>query len=199
MLTTSFIFHIYNFQAIFFSTAIFTSAGLSIQDSQSATLGMGGMNVAMTIISLILIEKAGRKTLMLSGLSVMLICTTCILICLVVEVRIMINRVSNQNLQRGFFIIVLKSEDYMESNNVFFFADQGCVVPFHHLCYFVCGWICYRTRFHSLVFCERAFSAICQTNGSFNGSCCQLDSKLFGWTMFPTNASKLRLNGGNID
>merc|ERR1711881_825429 len=61
---------------------IFRSAGLSIQDSQSATLGMGGMNVAMTVISLILIEKAGRKTLMLSGLSVMMVCTTILLICL---------------------------------------------------------------------------------------------------------------------
>jgi len=44
--------------------------------------GMGAMNVAMTVISLILIEKAGRKTLMLSGLSVMIICTTVLLICL---------------------------------------------------------------------------------------------------------------------
>ena len=46
------------------------------------------MNVAMTVISLILIEKAGRKTLMLSGLGGMLVCTTCLLICLIVKVRI---------------------------------------------------------------------------------------------------------------
>merc|ERR1712018_538751 len=70
--------------AVFFSTEIFKDAGLSTQDAQSATLGMGGMNVAMTIISLVLIEKAGRKTLMLTGLGIMLICTTCLLICLVV-------------------------------------------------------------------------------------------------------------------
>merc|ERR1712018_810626 len=74
--------------AIFFSTEIFKDAGLSTQDAQSATLGMGGMNVAMTIISLILIEKAGRKTLMLSGLTVMLICTTCLLICLLVGSKV---------------------------------------------------------------------------------------------------------------
>merc|ERR1719492_334539 len=36
----------------------------------------------MTIVSLILIEKAGRKTLMLIGLSVMVVCTTMTLICL---------------------------------------------------------------------------------------------------------------------
>ena len=72
--------------AIFYSTSIFKSAGLDEQASQSATLGMGAMNVAMTIISLILIEKAGRKTLMLSGLSVMILTTTMLLICLAAAV-----------------------------------------------------------------------------------------------------------------
>merc|ERR1711953_929442 len=36
----------------------------------------------MTFVSLVLIEKAGRKTLMLSGLSVMVITTTMLLVCL---------------------------------------------------------------------------------------------------------------------
>jgi len=69
--------------AIFFSTSIFSSAGLSESDAQSATLGMGAMNVAMTFVSLVLIEKAGRKTLMLIGLSVMVVCTSMLLVCLV--------------------------------------------------------------------------------------------------------------------
>ena len=60
--------------------------------AQSATLGMGAMNVAMTVISLILIEKAGRKTLMLSGLSVMIICTTVLLICLKLAVSIFLKK-----------------------------------------------------------------------------------------------------------
>jgi len=68
--------------AIFYSTSIFKSAGLSESEAQSATLGMGAMNVAMTFVSLVLIEKAGRKTLMLAGLSVMVVCTTMILVCL---------------------------------------------------------------------------------------------------------------------
>ena len=72
--------------AIFFSTSIFSSAGLSESDAQSATLGMGAMNVAMTFVSLVLIEKAGRKTLMLIGLSVMVVCTTMLLVCLVASV-----------------------------------------------------------------------------------------------------------------
>ena len=70
--------------AIFFSTAIFKSAGLTEEDSQSATLGMGAMNVAMTFVSLILIEKAGRKTLMLAGLVGMLAMTIMLLVSLLV-------------------------------------------------------------------------------------------------------------------
>jgi len=65
--------------AIFYSTKIFGNAGLDAQASQSATLGMGAMNVAMTFVSLVLIEKAGRKTLMVIGLCIMFIMTTLLL------------------------------------------------------------------------------------------------------------------------
>merc|ERR1719270_1729612 len=62
--------------AIFYSTSIFKEAGLDAQASQSATLGMGTMNVLMTFVSLVLIEKAGRKTLMVIGLVFMFAMTT---------------------------------------------------------------------------------------------------------------------------
>jgi len=62
--------------AIFYSTEIFKNAGLDAQASQSATLGMGSMNVLMTFVSLVLIEKAGRKTLMVIGLIFMFLMTT---------------------------------------------------------------------------------------------------------------------------
>jgi len=62
--------------AIFYSTEIFKNAGLDAQASQSATLGMGSMNVLMTFVSLVLIEKAGRKTLMVIGLVFMFLMTT---------------------------------------------------------------------------------------------------------------------------
>ena len=68
--------------AIFYSTSIFGSAGLDENAAQSATLGMGAMNVAMTFVSLVLIEKAGRKTLMISGLIVMMLSTIVLCICL---------------------------------------------------------------------------------------------------------------------
>ena len=74
--------------AIFYSTEIFKNAGLDAQDSQSATLGMGSMNVLMTFVSLVLIEKAGRKTLMVIGLSVMFLMTTLLLSALLTFVSI---------------------------------------------------------------------------------------------------------------
>jgi len=68
--------------AIFFSTDIFRDGGLVESEAQNATLGMGTMNVLMTVVSLVLIEKAGRKTLMISGLCGMFITTTLILVSL---------------------------------------------------------------------------------------------------------------------
>ena len=74
--------------AIFYSTDIFEKAGLNDEASQGATLGMGSMNVLMTVVSLILIEKAGRKTLMIVGLSSMLVMTTLLLVSLLTYVSL---------------------------------------------------------------------------------------------------------------
>jgi SP family facilitated glucose transporter-like MFS transporter 1 len=71
---------------MFYSTSIFLSAGLTSAEAQKATLGMGVVNVGMTFISLVLVERAGRKTLMVIGLCVMLISTIMLLICLVAAV-----------------------------------------------------------------------------------------------------------------
>ncbi|XP_045508952.1 solute carrier family 2, facilitated glucose transporter member 1-like isoform X1 [Colias croceus] len=60
---------------IFYSTDIFKGANLDTAQSQYATLGMGAMNVVMTVISLLLVEVAGRKTLLLVGFSGMMACT----------------------------------------------------------------------------------------------------------------------------
>ena len=71
---------------MYFSTAIFISAGLTPQTPQYATLGMGGMNVLMTLVSLVIIEKAGRKTLQLVGLGGMLVDLILLTICLALKV-----------------------------------------------------------------------------------------------------------------
>ncbi|KRX27855.1 Solute carrier family 2, facilitated glucose transporter member 3 [Trichinella nelsoni] len=54
---------------LFYSTKIFMDgAGLSETNAQFATLGVGLINVLMTIVSAILIDKAGRRMLQLTGL-----------------------------------------------------------------------------------------------------------------------------------
>lgn len=63
------------------------SAGLTAETSQYATLGMGGMNVLMTVVSLAIIEKAGRKTLMLIGLVGMMFDVILLTVCLALKVN----------------------------------------------------------------------------------------------------------------
>lgn len=67
---------------MFFSTKIFKMADLDDQTAQYATLGMGTMNVVMTVISLVLVERAGRKVLLLIGFSGMFITTVLLTFCL---------------------------------------------------------------------------------------------------------------------
>ncbi|XP_057342076.1 solute carrier family 2, facilitated glucose transporter member 1-like isoform X3 [Microplitis mediator] len=67
---------------MFFSDAIFRMAGLNTDAAQSATLGVGAMNVIMTFVSLVLVEKCGRKTLLLFGFGGMVIDTALLAVCL---------------------------------------------------------------------------------------------------------------------
>lgn len=67
---------------IFFSTQIFESAGLTKTVALYATLGTGVINVFMTLVSLVLVERAGRRTLHLTGLGGMAAITLLLTICL---------------------------------------------------------------------------------------------------------------------
>lgn len=68
--------------AIYFSTKIFTIAKLDLEASKMATIGMGCMNVFMTLVSMVMIEKAGRKTLMIIGLGGTCVTTVLLMISL---------------------------------------------------------------------------------------------------------------------
>ncbi|XP_046743697.1 solute carrier family 2, facilitated glucose transporter member 1-like isoform X1 [Diprion similis] len=65
-----------------FSTNIFRAAGLDESSAQYATLGTSGVNVLMTVVSLVLVEKAGRKTLLLAGFSGMFVSSILLTACL---------------------------------------------------------------------------------------------------------------------
>ncbi|XP_014226875.1 solute carrier family 2, facilitated glucose transporter member 3-like isoform X2 [Trichogramma pretiosum] len=68
---------------MFYSTSIFEMANLTGDKAQNATIGVGVVNVLMTFVSMILVEKAGRKTLLLIGFFGMTIVTTLLAICLI--------------------------------------------------------------------------------------------------------------------
>ena len=68
---------------VFYSTEVFVNAGLSHQNAQFATIGLGLANVLMTIFAIFIIEKVGRKTLLVTGLIGMCLATIALLTCLV--------------------------------------------------------------------------------------------------------------------
>ncbi|CAH1273981.1 SLC2A1 [Branchiostoma lanceolatum] len=55
----------------FYSTSIFIQAGVPEEYSDYATIGVGGINVLVTVVSVIVIDKTGRKALLLWGAVVM--------------------------------------------------------------------------------------------------------------------------------
>ncbi|KAH6931836.1 hypothetical protein HPB50_000901 [Hyalomma asiaticum] len=72
-------------QAIFFSTDIFKTAGLSAEGALRATLGLGVLNFLMTLVSMVVVERAGRRTLLLAGLAGMAFCTVVLTITLALK------------------------------------------------------------------------------------------------------------------
>ncbi|XP_065226468.1 facilitated glucose transporter protein 1-like isoform X2 [Planococcus citri] len=67
---------------VFYSTSTFKVARLDSQTAQVGTLLMGAMNVAMTIISTLTVDKAGRKTLLIIGFLLMFIDTILLCVCM---------------------------------------------------------------------------------------------------------------------
>lgn len=70
---------------IFFSTDIFTSAGLTEEAALHASLILTAINVIMTLVSLVLVDRAGRRTLHMIGLFGMMITTTILAVCMALQ------------------------------------------------------------------------------------------------------------------
>ncbi len=68
---------------VFYSTDVFVDAGLSHERAQFATIGLGLANMMMTVFAIFIIEKTGRKALLLIGLAGMLVATIGLFLCLV--------------------------------------------------------------------------------------------------------------------
>ncbi|KAJ8320058.1 hypothetical protein KUTeg_001645 [Tegillarca granosa] len=55
-------------KVVYYSTSIFEKAGLNEQNAQYATIGSASVNMLMTFISAVLIDRLGRRTLYLASL-----------------------------------------------------------------------------------------------------------------------------------
>lgn len=72
---------------MYYSTSTFEKAGMDAAGAQGATLAMGTINVLMTFVSMVLVDKAGRRTLLLTGEIGMIVFT--------ILLTIMLNNVQN--------------------------------------------------------------------------------------------------------
>ena len=66
----------------YYSTSFFEDAGISKENSQYATIGVGAILVTMTLITIPLMDRLGRRTLHLTGLGGIVICSIMITIAL---------------------------------------------------------------------------------------------------------------------
>nr|XP_045624632.1 glucose transporter type 1-like isoform X12 [Procambarus clarkii] len=74
-----------NALVLYYSTSLFTAAGLEEWQSKYATLGVGSVMVIMTLVSIPLMDRAGRRTLHLYGLGGMFIFSIFITISLLIK------------------------------------------------------------------------------------------------------------------
>ncbi|XP_070206842.1 solute carrier family 2, facilitated glucose transporter member 1-like isoform X2 [Littorina saxatilis] len=72
---------------IYYSTLVFQGAGLSKTVAQYATAATGAVNVSMSFVSAVLMDKLGRRTLMMTGLGGMFVFTIVLTIALVFQVQ----------------------------------------------------------------------------------------------------------------
>jgi MFS transporter, SP family, solute carrier family 2 (facilitated glucose transporter), member 1 len=69
----------------YYSTVIFQSAGFSKESAEYANLGLGATNIIVTIVSIFLMDRLGRRVLHLTGLMGMLVTSFVLVISLLVK------------------------------------------------------------------------------------------------------------------
>lgn len=73
----------------YYSTSLFSSSGLTDESAKFATIGIGAIMVGMTLVSIPLMDKTGRRTLHLYGLGGMFIFSIFITISFLIKVCIL--------------------------------------------------------------------------------------------------------------
>ncbi|UJR21530.1 hypothetical protein I4U23_024615 [Adineta vaga] len=78
----------------YYSTVILQSAGFNKQTAEYANLGLGGANIVVTIFSIFLMDRLGRRPLHLIGIGGMLITSVILFISLIVQSTKVWNQIS---------------------------------------------------------------------------------------------------------
>ena len=73
-------------QVFYYSTDLFVAARVPRDTATYATIGVGGVMVTMTIISIFLMDRAGRRTLHLIGLGGMMVFSVALTVFMKVQV-----------------------------------------------------------------------------------------------------------------
>lgn len=76
-------------QVLYYSTGLFINAGLPENAAKYATVGVGTVMVIMTLITIPLMDRKGRRTLQLYGLGGMFIFSIFVTITMLVKVHIL--------------------------------------------------------------------------------------------------------------
>ncbi|CAG7651913.1 unnamed protein product, partial [Allacma fusca] len=69
----------------YYSTGLFTGAGLTDSQAKFATIGVGSIMVGMTLVSIMLMDRAGRRTLHLYGVGGMFVFSIFITIAMLIK------------------------------------------------------------------------------------------------------------------
>jgi len=77
----------YFLQVFYYSTTLFISSGLTDESAKFATIGIGVIMVVMTLATIPLMDRTGRRTLHLYGLGGMFIFSIFITISFLIKVR----------------------------------------------------------------------------------------------------------------
>lgn len=85
----------------YYSTSLFTSSGLTEESAKFATIGIGAIMVGMTLVSIPLMDRTGRRTLHLYGLGGMFIFSIFITISFLIKVS------------NNFYFVLLQSKKYI--------------------------------------------------------------------------------------
>ena len=99
---------------LFYSTKFFQRAGIDLESSQFATIGVGGIIFIMTLVTVPLMDKLGRRTLFLAGSVGEIICH----IVLTVALKLLKDRQTGKHV--------------LENNNVRYIIRPQCILNQNH-------------------------------------------------------------------